>query len=764
MRACRVPPLTALAHAEPAVFWLDDAAAPGPAAGAGRRPRRPTSSSWVAATPDCGPPCRPRRTTRRATSSCSRRTTVGWAASGRNGGFCAASLTHGEANGLDRFPEEFDRLQRWGRRTSTASRTRLRRHRIDAEFERTGELDFAVEPWQVDDLRELVDLVSEHGGNLEVPRRRAGPRAASTRRRTSPRCTTPTASRWSIRPSSPGVCGRHVSTWASGSTSTPRSPASRRTASALRLRTAVRLGAGAEGRARHQRLHRPAQATAPLRRAGLRLRAGHRAAVRRAARGRSAGRAGRGWPTPPTSSTTTGSPPTTGSSGAATTRSTTTAARCAPEYDHRPATYALLAEQFFDDLPAAGGSRVHPPLGRRDRHLQPVHGVLGPGVRAAGWPTSPATPASASASSRFGARVMLDLVDGLDTERTAAGVGAQQAAAVPARADALRRDHRRPSGRSRQADRNERPAQPVAAHARPAWGWGSSHESSARLRGGRHRRRRRAVRADRRPRGAAGRPRAAGAGGHRPRRRPDPHRGADARRLPRARRPVDRRHPPPDGGARRRARDRALPAVRGRRDVLRVRRRGPARRRRSTPSTPTTSQRSTGCCASSTRWRRRSSVAAPWPAPEADEWDRITVGAVVRRRRACRRSAASCWRSARSGSSPCRRSRCRCSGCWSTSSPAASPPTCCRESEGGAQTKRFVGGTAQIPQRLADRARRPGGPDAPVLTIEYSADAVTVTCRGGVVARGTPGHRRAGADAGRPDHVRPAAARRSATS
>jgi glycine/D-amino acid oxidase-like deaminating enzyme len=31
---------------------------------------------------------------------------VGWAASGRNGGFCAASLTHGLANGRARFPAE----------------------------------------------------------------------------------------------------------------------------------------------------------------------------------------------------------------------------------------------------------------------------------------------------------------------------------------------------------------------------------------------------------------------------------------------------------------------------------------------------------------------------------------------------------------------------------------------------------------------------------------------------------------------------------
>jgi glycine/D-amino acid oxidase-like deaminating enzyme len=39
---------------------------------------------------------------------------VGWAASGRNGGFCDASLTHGAANGRERFPAEFAALQRLG--------------------------------------------------------------------------------------------------------------------------------------------------------------------------------------------------------------------------------------------------------------------------------------------------------------------------------------------------------------------------------------------------------------------------------------------------------------------------------------------------------------------------------------------------------------------------------------------------------------------------------------------------------------------------
>ena len=51
--------------------------------------------------------------------------TCGHAASGRNGGFCEASLTHGFGNGLSRWPEELDVADdRWVARTSTASSAR----------------------------------------------------------------------------------------------------------------------------------------------------------------------------------------------------------------------------------------------------------------------------------------------------------------------------------------------------------------------------------------------------------------------------------------------------------------------------------------------------------------------------------------------------------------------------------------------------------------------------------------------------------------
>ena len=40
--------------------------------------------------------------------------TVGFGASGRNGGFCQASLTHGLANGIRHFPDELAILEREG--------------------------------------------------------------------------------------------------------------------------------------------------------------------------------------------------------------------------------------------------------------------------------------------------------------------------------------------------------------------------------------------------------------------------------------------------------------------------------------------------------------------------------------------------------------------------------------------------------------------------------------------------------------------------
>ncbi|MFF3395300.1 NAD(P)/FAD-dependent oxidoreductase [Streptomyces sp. NPDC002669] len=79
---------------------------------------------------------------------------VGWAASGRNGGFCAASLTHGLPNGLDRWPDEIKRLEELGEQNLDAIEAAVARYSIDCEFERTGEIDVATEPHQLEELKE----------------------------------------------------------------------------------------------------------------------------------------------------------------------------------------------------------------------------------------------------------------------------------------------------------------------------------------------------------------------------------------------------------------------------------------------------------------------------------------------------------------------------------------------------------------------------------------------------------------------------------
>jgi glycine/D-amino acid oxidase-like deaminating enzyme len=87
---------------------------------------------------------------------------VGFGASGRNGGFCAASLTHGLANGLLHFPDEIDLLEAEGRRNLAELVAFVRAEGIDAELEETGTLDMATEPHQVDDLLAFAELAARH--------------------------------------------------------------------------------------------------------------------------------------------------------------------------------------------------------------------------------------------------------------------------------------------------------------------------------------------------------------------------------------------------------------------------------------------------------------------------------------------------------------------------------------------------------------------------------------------------------------------------
>jgi monoamine oxidase len=128
-------------------------------------------------------------------------------------------------------------------------------------------------------------------------------------------------------------------------------------------------------------------------------------------------------------------------------------------------------------------------------------------------------------------------------------------------------------------------------------------------------------------------------------------------------------------------------------------------------------------------------VDAPWQAPRATEWDGITAGA---------------WYDAQ-GLSVVARTLLEICTVGILAVPTAEVSflhllftiqTCgvtselFAESEGGAQTTRFVGGTSEIPKRLAALIADHIVLEAPVLLIEHAADSVTAHCRGGRVARG----------------------------
>jgi glycine/D-amino acid oxidase-like deaminating enzyme len=158
--------LALLADAEPSSFWLSDPARPEPGSslvgdqradlvviGAGY------SGLWTALQAKEDDPSRDVVVLESAE--------VGWAASGRNGGFCVSSLTHGFFNGLARFEAELATLVRLGEENLDGIEATLIRYGIDAEFERTGELSVAVAPWQVAELREAPALAQQYGVHMQ---------------------------------------------------------------------------------------------------------------------------------------------------------------------------------------------------------------------------------------------------------------------------------------------------------------------------------------------------------------------------------------------------------------------------------------------------------------------------------------------------------------------------------------------------------------------------------------------------------------------
>ena len=94
--------------------------------------------------------------------------TVALGASGRNGGFLSASITHGAANGQAHFPDELATLHRLGNDNYDGLLRDLDALEIDAAFEPVGDLTVAVAPWQADELPDHAALLRDLGEDVEV--------------------------------------------------------------------------------------------------------------------------------------------------------------------------------------------------------------------------------------------------------------------------------------------------------------------------------------------------------------------------------------------------------------------------------------------------------------------------------------------------------------------------------------------------------------------------------------------------------------------
>ncbi|MCF8538711.1 MAG: FAD-binding oxidoreductase [Candidatus Nanopelagicales bacterium] len=84
-------------------------------------------------------------------------------ASGRNGGFVSASLTHGFSNGHSRWPNDMTELHRLGVENLAAMQARVAEFAIDCDWLPSGEIDVAVADYQQDQLRETHEQMRESG-------------------------------------------------------------------------------------------------------------------------------------------------------------------------------------------------------------------------------------------------------------------------------------------------------------------------------------------------------------------------------------------------------------------------------------------------------------------------------------------------------------------------------------------------------------------------------------------------------------------------
>ncbi|MGZ8741641.1 MAG: NAD(P)/FAD-dependent oxidoreductase [Nocardioides sp.] len=160
-------PVRALADAEPRTYWLDDPDRPAPLAPLHGQEHADLvvvgggyTGLWAALRAKERDPGRD--VVLVEAGAC------GHQASGRNGGFASSSLTHGFGNGQARWPEELATLDRLGAENLAGIGETVRRYGIDCNFEETGELLVATAGHELEDLAGLAAAMQAAGHDVRL--------------------------------------------------------------------------------------------------------------------------------------------------------------------------------------------------------------------------------------------------------------------------------------------------------------------------------------------------------------------------------------------------------------------------------------------------------------------------------------------------------------------------------------------------------------------------------------------------------------------
>jgi len=92
---------------------------------------------------------------------------VATGATGRNGGFMDASITHGFYNGLSRWPKELGTLLELGIANLDEIESTIKRLGIECDYRRTGDIDMATEPYQVKEMKQELEIAAPYQTNFQ---------------------------------------------------------------------------------------------------------------------------------------------------------------------------------------------------------------------------------------------------------------------------------------------------------------------------------------------------------------------------------------------------------------------------------------------------------------------------------------------------------------------------------------------------------------------------------------------------------------------